>query len=405
MPIPEPPDTHGLWSKVKAMGEQVWPPDNEDVAEQLGNDLDAGAVALRAAIAAAEVGAAVAAESGWPDTEGQRYVALIREAGAAGVWPGGGFEELADLMEFMAGQSHAYAQAIEHVKLTTRNEIIINIVLFGLTFALPPVLGDIVRWRFAATIAANLAKMIRTVAGDAGPSGRQRRLATRGYAAGEGRLRRGPRGARDRAGGPVGGEGVRAPRRLRPRVGGEGVRRRWTGSLLATPLNPAVQLATSRMGDVSQLTGWRKAMTEQAQAGTQAFFVNGSTSPLSAHLVDGVAEGLKTGEWKPLKDWQGALDRVWEEGAAAGLMGHGQSPQRHDGLATGRRLGEPPAGHGGTGAARWRGNPDGVERSTRLRLEPAARRRHPGPAAAGCRWRAHRHVAQRSGRRFDRERQ
>ncbi|MFI5713008.1 DNA/RNA non-specific endonuclease [Kribbella sp. NPDC051620] len=321
-----------MWLWIRAQRDNLWPPDNEDIAEQLGNDWDKVADALVATIALANQ-AVSQVMTAWPDVAGQTFTRKLSAVanGTAGAGPGGGMgsaghEELVAMMREMARTAHKYAETIQHIKLTIKVEIAINIALFALSFLLPPGIGDLFRWRMAATIATRLANLVRIAAGAMGHAAAGLRPALAHLAKEivmEGFEEAVIEGTAQFIGKNFGYRDEYDPKQILINTGAGG-----GGAILALPLGPLGRGASRITGGLARalpsptrIAPIKAALVEHVEQGTHVFVVNGITSPIAGTTAQAIADG-KLKELSIAGYGQAILDQGLGAGALGAMRAH-----------------------------------------------------------------------------------
>ncbi|OLR95291.1 WXG100-like domain-containing protein [Actinokineospora bangkokensis] len=152
----EPNDSYGFWETVKYYSiDQLWPPDDEDVAWQL-------AAAWKSAAEQVEQGAQLIdtwlsrVPGAWPDLAGIQY-------SDSGKVLGQNYRELATAMRGLADGAQQYGTALRETKNSILIEIAVNLALYIALSALPG--GALLAHTLARAVAGRLSALVMRAAG------------------------------------------------------------------------------------------------------------------------------------------------------------------------------------------------------------------------------------------------
>jgi hypothetical protein len=154
MPVAEPTDTFGLWSQVKAHG-VVWPDTDEDAMRDLAVSWTGARDSLKKAIAGIEDAGTTSLLS-WREKSGEAYSAKLRATGR--------LHAVETKMAHLSAHTSQFAADVGNTKTAISDAISNNVPLYGLTYALPGVIGEAARQMFAAQLATSINGVIDTMA-------------------------------------------------------------------------------------------------------------------------------------------------------------------------------------------------------------------------------------------------
>ncbi|RSN33353.1 hypothetical protein DL990_15370 [Amycolatopsis sp. WAC 01416] len=147
--------TVAAWEWMGGVVDDIWPPDNPNAADDLGDAWDKAATLLEGAILRSSTVHDRLRET-WPDANGAFVQARIKEANDGEYGGGGsGHRDLVVSMRKMATFCHNYADQIRRVRNQIWSEIIHASLDFALMAAIP---GG--QWLFAAKMAKRVARIV-----------------------------------------------------------------------------------------------------------------------------------------------------------------------------------------------------------------------------------------------------
>ncbi|MGQ0840895.1 WXG100-like domain-containing protein, partial [Actinokineospora sp.] len=318
MAIPEPPDDHGFWSAVKAASiDQLWPPDNEDVAFALYESWKAAADAVDAMNNRA-MGAGDLAHDAWPDQAGYGFYAHVQHLTTGSITTAdaaGSYRQLAIDMRALGEFARQYAEDVQHAKNAIRVEIAITVGLFALALAFPGI-GAAIAARIVSTVASRLSGFIAGMAGRVAASGLNRfaTLATRagGEVAQEAFEETFIEGVAQYLGKEFGYRQNYNLRDVGIAAGAGGL-----GGALAPGVRGALRPATGALESGLRRTGLPDPVLRQTTRAVDSFTTNGITSPIAGYAAHNIADG----NYSALTNVGGYVDAVREGGVASGLAG------------------------------------------------------------------------------------
>ncbi|TCC22329.1 hypothetical protein [Kribbella sindirgiensis] len=327
--IPEPTSSE-LWRYIRENFDDFFPVwVNEDAARRIGDNWGLAANDLTAARDRANT-ALGELPSAWPDARGVLYHANVGKL-VNGVGATDGYDVLIQMMRDMAGMSHEYAKNIAQIKDQIYAELALNGLAFVAGIALPGI-GALAGAAIAGGVVARIASLIRTLATAYRAMSAAVRVPTSfvfGAAVKEPLdevLAEGIAETLDIARGYRQGYDLK---QFQVAAGaGAG------GAVLALPFAPVGWLASKPLGAAARrLPRHGDGIGEFVENNTQAFVVNGLTSPISSTAAQGIADGRF--DQLTAADYGKAIK---EQFAGSGLLASGRVSAEHIGGTLGNHL-------------------------------------------------------------------
>ena len=328
--IPEPTTDLWLWARRLRDTIFIWPVVDEDAAERMGDAWDQLGLALQTGVSEANRGVR-ALPTVWRDGAGTIYH-VNADSMVNGSGGSGGYSDVVQMMAELAKLCHDFALNVQHAKRQIYAELAANAGLFALTFLLPPGIGDLFRFKFAAQMVEKFSAIIRTAAGlveHAAPATFPRAL---GRLAGE-----------------IVAEGIEEAGIEVAAQASElisGYRENWDlkqilvnagagglGAPMAKIISPVGRIGTAPASRIADRLGIEGAGRKILVNSSGAFYVNGLTSPISGTVAQGIADG-NLGDYG-LGDYLGAIR---DGGLVAGGLASGRIASVHAGDALGRHV-------------------------------------------------------------------
>ncbi|MFC9687725.1 DNA/RNA non-specific endonuclease [Kribbella sp. NPDC056951] len=321
--IPEP--TTGLWLWLRKFWDtNIWPQTDEDAAQRMGDNWHRLSVALQTSIDQANT-ANSSATTVWLDGDGDIFHEAINQN------LNHGLNEAVGAFEDVATMCWNLARSVAQIKDQIYSELAWNALFFALTFALPPGIGDLVRWRLVAGLATRFSSMIRAAAGLVEHAGGSLpralgRLTAEAF-----------REGLEEIGTELTAQKIDQLRGFRPGgidwkqvavAGTAGV----IGSGIAPGLNPIGRLGTAPANRVSRALDLGDRGTTVLNQSGHAFVVNGISSPISSVAAQSIIDG----NWANLVNIGAYGEAIVNGGLTAGVLGASRIGSVHAGDALGQ---------------------------------------------------------------------